>query len=113
MRWEQRLWNEEDKKQFEESLLKSWYAFQEKRKGPYITEEYSKESPRVLPISMRDVEIMEYLNIDWREYVFEEGKQGKHFGELRNRLDAVTVQELENLRKKSEEEQTNGLIEIK
>ena len=113
MRWEQRLWNEEDKKQFEESLLKSWHAFQEKRKGPYITEEYSKESPRVLPISMRDVEIMEYLNMDWREYVFEEGKQGKPFGELRNRLDAVTDQELENLRKKSEEEQTNGLIEIK
>ena len=95
MRWKLNLWHENEKNAFEESLLKSWYVFQESRKGPYITEEYFEESPRVLPVSVRDAEIMEYLKIDWKEYVAEEGKPYLPWGDLRKRLDKVTDEELE------------------
>lgn len=103
-RWKLNLWNEQERDKFEKSLLQAWYAFQESKKGLYLTEEYFPESPCVLPISPRDAEIIDFLKIDWKAYVFMEGKTNLPFADLRRRLDVVTDEELKSWKDKERED---------
>ncbi|WPX41336.1 two-component regulator propeller domain-containing protein [Akkermansia sp. N21116] len=95
MRWSLKLWNERERELFDKTLLQSWYKLQEYNGGAFLTEEYFPQSPRVLPVTVKDLEVMNYLNLEWKDYFSNNLVDDTKIKALRERLESVTDEELE------------------
>lgn len=68
-RWFIKLWNKGDKKMFEEFMLSSWYNKQETYGDFFKSSLFATASPRTVPFSSRELKIMRYQGIDWKQYL--------------------------------------------
>lgn len=68
-RWFLRLWNRIDKENFEECMLSSWYNKQETYGDCFKSSRFTGGAPRTVPFSSRELEIMRYQGIDWKQYL--------------------------------------------
>lgn len=68
LKWCLHLWNSHDKSTFDQFLIDVWNRHKELH--PYYrSAEWSKYSPETIPFSVKEVEMMEQMNIDWQEYL--------------------------------------------
>ncbi len=68
-RWFLKLWSKNDYDKFEEDMLQIWYHKQDLRKGPFCSSLVFKRSPRTIPFSVKEISLMGYMNIDWKQYL--------------------------------------------
>lgn len=73
-RWYLKLWARKEHQDFEEFMRKCWLAKQDN----YVvtrSEEFFPYSPGVIPFSPREIRIMKYMGIDWKDYLPEAKKK--------------------------------------
>lgn len=68
-RWFLRFWNKDDKRSFEEFMLSSWYNKQENYGDFFKSSFFSTKSPRTVPFTPKELKIMRYRGIDWKQYL--------------------------------------------
>lgn len=66
--WYLRLWNKEDQEDFENVMLRSWYASQD-RDSRLRSADSLPYSPRTIPFDWKECEVMEDMGIDWKTYL--------------------------------------------
>ena len=67
IRWNLKLWNQQERKQFEDTMLQCWFKNQEYFQGAYLSQEFFLDSPRVLPLKANDIELMKWMGLDWHK----------------------------------------------
>lgn len=63
-----RLWNQEQRQEFDEACRRSWAHLQESN-VIYRSKEWRPYSPNVLPLSKEELNAMRELGIDWKNYL--------------------------------------------
>lgn len=67
-RWFLRMWSTEEHNSFEDFMLKTWYAVQD-RFPTMRSEEFFPYSPRTIPFSPREIRAMKCMGINWKDYL--------------------------------------------
>ncbi|MEG2970124.1 MAG: two-component regulator propeller domain-containing protein [Akkermansia sp.] len=67
MRWELKLWNEQEHLSFDETMKRSWNQKQELM-YTFRSKAFTPNSPGVVPFTIKELEIMDKNNIDWKQY---------------------------------------------
>ncbi|MEG1507993.1 MAG: hypothetical protein RR373_05100, partial [Akkermansia sp.] len=67
-RWYLRLWNSKEHSDFEDFMRKCWYDVQDRFEA-MRSEEFFPYSPRTIPFSPEEITVMEYMGIDWKDYL--------------------------------------------
>lgn len=63
-----RLWDHEQRLEFDEAIRRSW-AYLQKSNVIYRSKEWRPYSPNVLPLSKEELSTMKELGIDWKNYL--------------------------------------------
>lgn len=67
-RWFLRMWSTKEHNSFEDFMLKTWYAMQD-RFPTMRSEEFFPYSPRTIPFSPREIRAMQCMEINWKDYL--------------------------------------------
>lgn len=67
LKWELRLVNPQDRQQFDKTMAKSWQTKQDTEPA-YRSKEFMPHGPGTVPFSISELEQMEKMHIDWRQY---------------------------------------------
>ena len=105
MRWKLRLWNQQERRQFEDTMLQCWLKLQDYFQGSYLTEEYFPGSPRVLSINDQEAQLIRYMGVDWRDCFDGITPKGDKIRQLKELLESVSPADRVRLEKEYYEKQ--------
>ena len=96
-RWFLRFWDQQDHHQFELAMEKIWHHVQDM----YVicrSEVFLPYSPRVVPFDPNELEIMQYMGIDWKDYLPEsQEKPPLQVMELKEKISSMSEADVKNL----------------
>lgn len=113
LRWDIHLWSQKEKDQFEEDMLNIWYHKQDTIGGAYRSTKMFKHSPRTIPFTTREIQIMDMIDINWKQYLPDyPGVPDPSEEELRKRLDTVNDKDFMRLKEKQTQKILKSIKEI-
>lgn len=96
--WEMNIMDKKKQEEFEKIMMDSWH----KNQHQYIlcrSQEFYPFSPGVIPFSSKECEIMEYMNIDWTQYLpSNPNKPEIEIAELKEKISALNSDDISKLK---------------
>ncbi|WP_418173385.1 hypothetical protein, partial [Akkermansia sp.] len=92
------IWTSEDHEAVQKKFLEEWYHKQDEY-AIYRSQEFFPFSPRTLPLTVDECEVIEYMGLDWKSYLPNSKVKPKiELVELQEKISSMSQAELDKLK---------------